>query len=124
MQYITDFHQAELNAVEVVKSRGYLDAVETTGGADGGTDVRFSRALALVKWNGGVASSPDMNRLFRARGTDTAKQLFFFAVSDYSTATIQHADQVGIALFTYDPVGTVEPSNQVARAFIQEMTEQ
>ena len=83
-----------------MRSWGYLDAVATTGGADGGIDVRSSRALTQVKRKGGVAGSPDMNRQFGARGNDTTKQLFFFAASDYSKAAVQYADQVGIALST------------------------
>jgi hypothetical protein len=98
---------------------GYLDAGTTTGGADGGIAVRSSRALAQVKWKGGVAGSPDINLLFGARSTVTSKQLFFFAASDYGKTAVTYADQVGIALFTCDPVGKVEPSNQVARVFIQ-----
>ncbi|WP_426376033.1 restriction endonuclease [Rhodococcoides fascians] len=95
-----------------MRSWGFVDEVATTGRADGGIDVRSSRALAQVKWKGGAAGSPDMNRLFGARGNDTSKQLFFFVASDYSKAAVKDADQVGIALFTYDPVGKVEASTR------------
>lgn len=54
MQPITDFHQAELNAAKAMRSFGFVDAVATTGGADGGLDVRSVRALAQVKWRGGT----------------------------------------------------------------------
>lgn len=71
MQYITTPHQAELNAADKMKSWGFTDAVATTGGTDGGIDVRSSRALAQVKWKGGAAGRPEMQQLYGVRGTDT-----------------------------------------------------
>ncbi len=122
MQYITTPHQAELNAAEVMKAWGFTDAVATTGGADGGIDVRSSRALAQVKWKGGAAGRPEMQQLYGARGTDTKKVLFFFAASAYSKAAIGYADEVGIGLFTYDPVGVMTPINGVAQRVISSGT--
>lgn len=49
LQHITNLHKAELSAAATIESCGFTDAVSTTGGADGGIDVRSSRALAQVK---------------------------------------------------------------------------
>ncbi len=38
-------HQAELNAADKMRAMGYVDAVSTTGDADGGIDVP-----ALAPW--------------------------------------------------------------------------
>ncbi|WOI85987.1 restriction endonuclease [Rhodococcus qingshengii] len=114
MDYITTPHQAELNAAEVMKSWGYTDSVATTGGADGGIDVTSRDALAQVKWRGGAAGRPDLQRLYGARGSGT-QQLIFFAASDYTAQAIEYAGQVDVALYIYDPVGSVEPVNETAR---------
>ncbi|NDZ93342.1 restriction endonuclease [Streptomyces sp. SID6673] len=122
MQYISTPHQAELNAQDQMRSWGFIDAVATTGGADGGLDVRSSRALAQVKWKGGVTGRPDVQNLYGARGAGT-EQLFFFSASGYSDQAITYADQVGILLVTYDPLGAVEGVNQAARRFLADMAE-
>ncbi|WP_440717520.1 hypothetical protein [Gordonia oryzae] len=49
MDYISSFHQAELNGAAVLRDMGFADAKATTGGADGGIDVRSRRAYAQVK---------------------------------------------------------------------------
>lgn len=115
MDYITTPHQAELNAAEVMRGWGYIDSVATTGGADGGIDVRSKGALAQVKWKGAVAGRPDLQRLFGARGKDTDKALFFFAASGYSKGAIEYANQVGITLCVYDPLGRTERLNGTVR---------
>lgn len=114
MIYISTPHQAELNAQALMRSWGFRDAVATTGGADGGIDVRSNRGLAQVKFKGAVAGRPELNQLYGARGTGT-EQLIFFSASGYSAQAIEYADQVGIALFTYDPVGAAEAVNPAAR---------
>ncbi|MEI4745879.1 restriction endonuclease [Rhodococcus erythropolis] len=117
MQYIQTPHDAELNAAEAMKAWGFGDAVATTGGADGGIDVRSKRALAQVKWKGGVTGRPDIQNLYGARGMGD-ELLFFFSASGYSDQAVVYADQVGISLFTYDPIGAVEAANKVARDFL------
>lgn len=104
-----------------MRSWGFTDAVATTGGADGGLDVRSSRALAQVKWKGGVTGRPDVQNLYGARGAGT-EQLFLFSASGYSDQAITYADQVGILLMTYDPLGAVEGVNQGAKLFLADVT--
>ena len=114
MEYITTAHQAELNAAAKMRAMGYIDAVSTTGGSDGGIDVRSSRALAQVKWRGGVVGRPDLQNLYGARGNNTDKALLFFSASGYSKQAIEYAVQVGIELWVYDPTGAVMKSNSVS----------
>ncbi|WP_368679961.1 restriction endonuclease (plasmid) [Rhodococcus opacus] len=115
MDYITTAHQAELNASKVTRTWGYIDAVATTGGSDGGIEVSSRRALAQVKWRGGVAGRPDFQRLYGAQGAETAKALLLFVASGYSKQAVDYANQVGIGLFTYDPTGAVTALNAAAR---------
>lgn len=116
MQYIQTPHDAELNAAEVMKAWGFGDAVATTGGADGGIDVRSKRALAQVKWRGGLVGRPEVQQLYGARGNGD-ELLFFFAASGYSEQAVKYADQVGVSLFTYDPIGLCAPANVTASRF-------
>lgn len=113
MEYITTPHQAELNAAQLMRSWGFVDATATTGGADSGIDVRSRSALAQVKWKSGVTGRPDCQRLVGARGNGS-ERLFFFSASGYSAQAVEYADQVGIALFTYDPLGAAEAVNSEA----------
>lgn len=117
MRFIKTPHEAELNAQDQMRSWGFDDAVATTGGADGGIDVRSSRALAQVKWKGGVTGRPDIQNLYGARGAGT-QQLFFFSASGYSDQAVEYANQVNILLMTYDPLGAVEGVNQPAKQFL------
>lgn len=117
MRFIQTPHEAELNAQDQMRSWGFGDAVATTGGADGGIDVRSSRALAQVKWKGGVTGRPDIQNLYGARGAGT-QQLFFLSASGYSDQAIEYANQVNILLMTYDPLGAVEGANQPAKQFL------
>jgi hypothetical protein len=111
MDYITSPHQAELNAAKIMRGWGYLDAVATTGGSDGGIDVRSHGALAQVKWKSSLAGRPELQALYGARGLDTSKKLFFFSSAGFSNAAFQYANDVGIDLFLYGPTGTVRPVN-------------
>lgn len=108
MDYIITPHQAELNAAAKMREMGYTDAQATTGGSDGGIDVRSSAALAQVKWRGGVVGRPDLQNLYGARGSDTSKALLFFSASGFSKQATEYANQVGIELWVYDPTGAVE----------------
>lgn len=120
MDYITTDHHAELNAADKMRSWGYIDAVATTSGADGAINVRSSTALAQVKWRGGAAGRPDLNRLFGARVTTPRRHSS--SSLPYLQQAVEYLDSVGIAVFIYDPVGEIEPANQVARRFIKRMT--
>ncbi|WP_411157656.1 restriction endonuclease [Nocardia puris] len=62
--YIRTPQEAERNAAARMREMGFADAAVTAGGADGGVDVRASRAIAQVKWRGGMVSRPEVQKLF------------------------------------------------------------
>ncbi|WP_064257395.1 restriction endonuclease [Rhodococcus sp. HS-D2] len=116
MQPTTDFHQAELNAAQAMRSWGFLDAVATTGGSDGGVDVRAHDALAQVKWRTNATGRPEVQQLVGARGSGR-QTLFFFSKSGYTRQAVEYADTMGVALFVIDAAGGVTPVNGHARPY-------
>lgn len=82
MQHIQTPQDGELNAALRMRELGFADAQVTVGGADGGIDIHSSAASAQVKWRGGVVGRPEVQALFRARGSDFSKLLRFFATSN------------------------------------------
>lgn len=106
---------AELNAAAVMRSWGYLDAVSPEHGADGGIDVRSSKALAQVKFRSSKAGRPEIQNLIGARESDTTKLLMFFDHKGYSPQAVQYADHMGVGLFVYDLQGNVKAVNQAGR---------
>ncbi|WP_280470633.1 restriction endonuclease [Nocardia farcinica] len=118
MPYIRTPQEAERNAAARMREMGFADAAVTAGGADGGVDVRASRAIAQVKWRGGMVSRPEVQKLFGARGSDYGKQLLFFAASDYSQHAVAFADTEGIALFVYEPDGCLAARNRHGAALL------
>ncbi|MBM4569168.1 hypothetical protein GS489_01275 [Rhodococcus hoagii] len=115
VQYIRTPQEAEANAALRMRELGFSDALVTVGGADGGIDVRASGALAQVKWRGGMVGRPELQNLFGARGNDFSKSLLFFAASDYSQHAVEYADSMSIALFVYNPDGTLVARNRHAQ---------
>lgn len=116
MVYVKTPHDAELNAAEHMRSMGFLDAKATTGGADGGIDVRSRHALAQVKfYQSKLSGRPEVQNLLGARGHGD-QQLFFFTSVGYSRQAVDYANQEGIGLFVNDRKGTATPVNQVARS--------
>ncbi|MFF3222993.1 restriction endonuclease [Nocardia suismassiliense] len=120
MRYIRTSLEAEANAVRQMKELGFGDAALTPDGADNGIDVISAGAIAQVKWTGAAVGRPELQKLFGARGNARHLQLFFFAASGYSLPAIRFADEVGIHLFTFDPDGTIQPQNSLARSSFSE----
>lgn len=119
MSYIRSAVDAERNAAVQMTLLGFPDARVTEAGADGGIDVISKRALAQVKWQGGMAGRPDLQRLYGARGIDHVKAMLFFTASGYSRSAVEYADTVNMALFVYDPTGELEAVNTAATALIR-----
>src|SRR5664280_2179437 len=101
LSYIQSARDAELNAADQMRYLGYTDATAMPVGPDGGIDVFSKNALAQVKWKRSVASRPDMQRLYGARGAQTHKQLYFFALAGYSRHAVEYANANNISLFVY-----------------------
>src|SRR5215218_4673157 len=96
---IRSWQDAEINAATWMRHWGHSDAAVTDGGADGGVDVRSSRALAQVKYLAAAVGRPDLQRLGGVGAGEPGKQLFFFSGSDYTATALEYADQTGMALF-------------------------
>lgn len=111
---IDSWRAAEENAAVWMRFWGYPDARVTQGGPDGGVDVMSSLALAQVKFEAVQTGTPALQRLVGARRNDHHKALFFFSGAGFSTPAIDYADHMDIALFKYDLVGRMTPSNSVA----------
>lgn len=111
--FITTWREAEDNAVQWMREHGWPDAQPTTGGADGGIDVRSYAGLAQVKFEAHQVGRPAIQRLVGARGHGT-EDLLFFTGSGYSKAAREYADDLGVALFTYDLTGLVSAFNDEA----------
>ncbi|NKR65278.1 hypothetical protein GS491_26650 [Rhodococcus hoagii] len=107
-------YDAEVNAATQMRAMGFTDATVTAAGADGGIDVHASNAVAQVKLHGKPTGRPDLQRLYGARGGNHAKAMLFFTMAGYTTAAVEYADQVEMALFTYSLDGTIRASNRTA----------
>lgn len=118
MQYISSPREAELNAAKCMRQLGYADATATAPGADGGIDVRASGAVAQVKWEAHQTGRPTVQNLYGARGRDHDLDMLFFSSSSYSSHALAYADEVGIALFTYDPLGSITAANSHAETLV------
>ncbi|MCU1694123.1 MAG: restriction endonuclease [Mycobacterium sp.] len=107
-----------------MRSWGYVDAVATTGGSDGGIDVRSSSALAQVKYyTTSPVGRPDLQRLYGARASESTNSLLFFAYEGAggganSRQALIYANQTGIGLYTYDAFGHVKALNHHAKLLI------
>ncbi|MFI2837548.1 restriction endonuclease [Mycolicibacterium sp. PDY-3] len=112
---VTTPKQAEFNAAEWMRSVGYLDAVSPEHGADGGIDVRSTKALAQVKYRSSKAGRPEIQNLVGARGSDHTKALLFFDLQGYSPQAVEYANQMSVGLYTYDQSGKVSAVNDAGR---------
>lgn len=102
---------AENLAAQWMRGHGYPDARTTTGGADGGIDVRSRKAIAQVKMEGKAVGRPALQRLVGARGNNTQLELLFFSASGYTDTAKKYANEMRIALLTYDTAGHVRAAN-------------
>lgn len=109
---------AEENAAVRMRQLGFGDASVTNGGPDGGVDVRSSTAIAQVKCWFRPVGTPDLQRLFGARGHQQHLKMLFFARSGYARGAISYATDHEIALFTFDDEGHFSPVNDHARTLI------
>lgn len=112
-QGIRTWQDAEIFAVSILRAWGYRDAALTTGGADGGIDIRGTHVVGQVKHRSAPTGRPDIQRLYGARGVGT-QDLVFFSRSGYSPAAIDYAQVHDVALFSYDDSGRVTSHTRTA----------
>ena len=111
---IRDWRSAEnFAAWHLVHSLGYLDAVVTGGGADGGLDVVANNAVGQVKHHSKPVGRPDLQRL---RGASFPSRVpYFFALSGFTVGALSYARVSNMPLFTYSVQGDLQPVNDAAR---------
>ena len=109
MTAIFSWQQAEELAAAHMRSIGFLDAVRTREGADGGLDVVSGNAVAQVKHHQAKTGAPDVQRL-RGAG-HKYPHLIFYSSAGYTAAAIATADDCGVSLFTYTETNEVTPVN-------------
>jgi hypothetical protein len=113
---------AEENAAQWMRYWGHIDAACTSGGSDGGVDVRSSTSLAQVKFEAVQVGSPAVQRLVGARGRQHHLALFFFSGAGYARPAIDYGDGMDVALFKYDLIGHQMAVNQTAREVVRVCT--
>lgn len=118
-EFIKNARAAELAAAQSMRTLGFDDAAATPPGPDAGIDVRSKGALAQVKWKGGVAGRPDIQRLYGSCAGQHNKAMLFYSAAGYSKSAIVYANSVNIALFDYDPYGHATPQNPAARQLME-----
>jgi hypothetical protein len=116
---IDSWSVAEENAAQWMRYWGHVDAACTSGGADGGVDVRSRTALAQVKFEAAQVGSPAVQRLVGARGRDHHLALYFFSGAGYAQPAIQYADVMEVALFKYDLTGRQTAVNLAASEVVR-----
>lgn len=115
--------EAEEMAAHHMRQLGHPDASANPGrGADGGLDVTARHALAQVKFRGGRAGRPDLQRLYGARADRTDLELWFFTGPGYSDEAIEYADRHAMVLFTFDLAGALTPANAAASDVLDRAT--
>lgn len=116
---ITTWGEAEEFAASHMRALGFEDADTTTSGADGGLDVRATRAVAQVKhFAESAVGSPAVQQL---AGAVSKHQVgIFYALSGFTKAAVQEADLRGLALFVYSVTGDVYPVNGAAVRLLDE----
>ncbi len=113
---INSWRAAEQNAVSWMRYWGFADARLTADGADGGIDVVAGDALAQVKFEAAQVGLPVLQQLLGAARRDVSKQLIFICGAGYSRPAISFANDVDIALFTYDLTGAMKAVNPSAHS--------
>lgn len=103
---------------------GIADATVTQATGDGGIDVTSRTALAQVKRESKPTGRPALQNLYGARGPRDSRTLLFFSAAGYSKQALDYAEQVGMALFTYDVDGQLEAENDAAYALLEEGVDQ
>jgi hypothetical protein len=74
--------------------------------------------VAQVKMHMVPIGRPDLQRLYGVAVTEGAVSVFF-SLTDYTREAKDWADQVGMALFRFSPVGEAEPVNGYAEMLVE-----
>jgi hypothetical protein len=103
---------AERLAAAALRGYGFIDAVVTPSGNDGGFDVIGTGIVAQVKYRSRATGRPELQQLVGANTRFATAA--FFSRNGYSTQAIDFADSVGMALFQIELPRTIAPVNRAA----------
>ncbi|MFB6392262.1 restriction endonuclease [Polymorphospora lycopeni] len=119
---VRDWKDAETLAVWHMRRLGFADATASPNGNDRGVDVVSADAMAQVKhYASGTIGAPVVQQ---ARGAAHGKQwALFYALSDYTVAAREFAEQASVALFQYDVDGNVTAISSAAHALATSATD-
>lgn len=110
---IRNSRDAEEVAAIWMRTHGFVDAILTGLGADGGVDVVSSGAIAQVKAQTSRTARPEVQQLYGIASAQ-GKLPLFFSLGGYARTASEWAAQQGVALFTFDLQSAVEPVNELA----------
>jgi hypothetical protein len=113
---------AEEAAAEWMRYWGFADAEATQRSADGGVDVRASRAVAQVKAHQVPIGRPDLQRLHGMAVTE-GKMSLFFSLMHFTPQALEWADSIGMALFRFNYACEPEPVNAAAQVIVDDAPE-
>lgn len=111
---IKTFGDAEIYAAEYLRYLGFVDAIPTPAGSDGGIDVVSSHAIAQVKMEGVTTGRPVIQALLGV-ATIEGKVPVAFSLAGYTTQALEWADRARVACFEFAIDGSVVAVNAVAR---------
>jgi hypothetical protein len=104
---------AEVVAAEWLRYWGFVDARTHGPGADGGVDVEAGEMVAQVKARQSKAGRPELQQLHGVVASRD-KQGVFFSIGGYTEQAVAWANEVNLALFSFDYQGEPTPCNLVA----------
>jgi hypothetical protein len=107
--------EAEFLAMRWMEFLGATGCQVSAATQDGGADVFSTEFVAEVKHHASPVSPALVRQIFGV-ATAERKRALFFSLSGYSQASVQFAEQTGVALFTYDfEKGTLNAKSSAAR---------
>ena len=111
-------HDAEIAAAKWMRWMGFLDAEPMPIGPDGGIDVDSKLAVGQVKARLTPTSRPEVQQHYGVAQAE-GKEPLFFALDRYTVEAFEFANQVGMALFSFDLEGRPSAVNEAARILRQ-----
>lgn len=111
---IKTFADAEIYAAEYLRYLGFVDAIPTPAGSDGGIDVVSRYAIAQVKMEGIATGRPVIQALLGV-ATIEGKMPVAFSLAGYTTQALEWADRARVACFEFAVDGSMVAVNAIAR---------
>ena len=111
---IRSFEDAEEAAAIHLRWLGFTAAAVTPAGRDGGVDVTASGLVAQVKAQMSQVGRPVVQQTL-GEATRRRCRAVVYALAGFTTDAVSYADDVNVALFTFDLQGAASPVNGAAR---------